>query len=241
MDIGKSFTFLTEDERWLTKLGIGVALVLISSLLSVILIGFLGFFILAGYNVRLVQNVRDGNPRPLPEWDRWGDDLALGVKLVVAILIYTVPVLIIAIPMALGAILAGRGDGAVPSGLALMLCGGILAIVYAVALTVALPGIVVAFARDGSIATALEFNTIYTWTRDRLGLVLVVLLVGWGVSAIATPLAMLAGTLLCGIGLVVTIPLAVLVPLLVQSHLHGQLARNSAGTAVDFTVGNAAA
>jgi hypothetical protein len=58
MDIAKALTFITEDERWLEKLAIGVGIVLISSFLAPLLIGLLGFFIVAGYAIRLLQNVR---------------------------------------------------------------------------------------------------------------------------------------------------------------------------------------
>lgn len=33
MDIGKAFTFVTEDERWLTKIGIGALVMLFSFLI----------------------------------------------------------------------------------------------------------------------------------------------------------------------------------------------------------------
>jgi uncharacterized membrane protein len=39
--------------------------------------------------------------------------------------------------------------------------------------------------------------------------------------------AMLAGLLLCGVGLIVTMPLSTLVIMLFQHHLYGQLARGS--------------
>ena len=80
MDIGKALTFVTEDPRWKEKIAIGTAVILISGLLSVILIGILGYFIVAGYTVRLLQNVRDGKSAPLPEWDEWAEDLTRGFR-----------------------------------------------------------------------------------------------------------------------------------------------------------------
>ena len=32
--------------------------------------------------MRLLQNVRDGETYPMPEWDQWGEDLTRGFKLV---------------------------------------------------------------------------------------------------------------------------------------------------------------
>lgn len=66
MDITKSLTFYLNDTRRVEKLNIGVALILISMILSPVLVGFLGYLILAGYCIRLVQNVRNGDPHRFP-------------------------------------------------------------------------------------------------------------------------------------------------------------------------------
>jgi uncharacterized membrane protein len=47
--------------------------------------------------------------------------------------------------------------------------------------------------------------------------------------------AMLAGLLLCGVGLIVTMPLSTLVIMLFQHHLYGQLARQRTEPAVPAT------
>ena len=92
MDIAKALTFITEDERWVEKLAIGVGIILVSGLLTPMLIGLLGFFIIAGYSIRLLQNVRDGQPRPLPEWNQWSEDFVRGFKIAVVTLIWALPI-----------------------------------------------------------------------------------------------------------------------------------------------------
>ena len=92
MDIAKGLTFITEDEEYIRKLAIGVGLILISSLLSIVLVGILGFFILAGYGLRLLENVRDGVEKPLPEWDDWGGDLSRGFKYMIVTIIWAIPI-----------------------------------------------------------------------------------------------------------------------------------------------------
>ena len=84
MEISKSISYITEDPRWQQKLLIGTGVIIASTIFSVVLIGLIGFIIFAGYCVRLLQNVRDGQSYPLPEWDQWGEDLARGFKLAVA-------------------------------------------------------------------------------------------------------------------------------------------------------------
>ena len=98
MDIGRALTYFSEDERWVEKTAIGTGLLLISTLLSIALIGVLGYFILFGYLVRLLQNVRDEVQPVLPEWDQWGDDLVRGVKLACVYLVWALPIILIFFP-----------------------------------------------------------------------------------------------------------------------------------------------
>ena len=56
MDYGKSFTFLFEDDNWISKFAIGVVITLIP------IVNFATY----GYVIQLLQNVRDGQERPLP-------------------------------------------------------------------------------------------------------------------------------------------------------------------------------
>ena len=84
MDIGKAFSFVTEDERWVSKLGIGA------------LIAFFSFLIIPipllwGYMVGVARNVKDGVPDPMPEWDDWGRLYKDGLAIIVAQLVYTLP------------------------------------------------------------------------------------------------------------------------------------------------------
>src|ERR1700712_1787676 len=105
MDIGKALTFFTEDERWLEKLAIGTGVTIISLILSPVLIGIVGLFIIAGYCVRLFQNVRDGNPKPLPEWDQWSEDLIRGFKWAVVAIVWSLPLIVFSTPMSISRVL----------------------------------------------------------------------------------------------------------------------------------------
>jgi len=58
MDIGKSFSYPFEDNKWLSKLIIG-ALVSIVPILN---------FAWAGYLIDLLKNVINKAAEPLPEW-----------------------------------------------------------------------------------------------------------------------------------------------------------------------------
>jgi hypothetical protein len=225
MEISRSISFITEDPRWQQKVMIGTGVIIASTVLSFVLIGIIGFIIFAGYCVRLLQNVRDGHPYPLPEWDQWGEDLARGFKLVVASLIWGLPVLILVIPSIIGGALAdSNSEGAQFMGAMLSICGGCLTMIYALLLTAATPGISIAFAKDEQITSALQFRDIIAWTQANIGQVLVVTLVYIAASIALALAGSIVGVLLCVVGLIVTLPLATLLTGIFQYHLYGQLA-----------------
>ncbi len=72
MDIGRAFTFVGDDPKWVQKLLIGGGLFLLGYLTSIILIGIPIFLIVLGYLVQVTRNVIGGQDRPLPEWNDWG-------------------------------------------------------------------------------------------------------------------------------------------------------------------------
>jgi hypothetical protein len=88
MDIAKAFTYMLEDERWVTKLGIGALLTFFVWLL-------LPIPLLVGYSVAVLRNVRDGYERPLPEWDDWGNLFMDGLFIMIAQFVYTLPLLLL--------------------------------------------------------------------------------------------------------------------------------------------------
>ena len=236
MDIAKALTFITEDERWLEKLAIGVGIVLISSFLAPLLIGLLGFFIVAGYAIRLLQNVRDGQPRPLPEWNQWSEDFVRGLKIAIVTLIWALPIFVVIVPMGVGVALADSGREAAEIFGGLILFGSLsLTVLYGLVVALLTPGFTIAFARDEEIRSGLQLTEIWQWTQQHLGQLLLIGIVYLAASFALGITAMLAGLLLCGVGLIVTMPLSTLVIMLFQHHLYGQLARENREPAVPAT------
>ncbi len=225
MDIGRAITFITEDENWLKKAGIGTGVILISMLLSPVLVGFVGFLILSGYAIRLLQNVRDGRAQPLPEWDEWGGDLSRGFKYVVVALVWSLAAYLMMVPLFIGGALADSGGAGEFIGSAIILCTSCLLMLYGIFVALAAPGFTISFAHDEHIGSGLKVTKIWAWTRANLGQVIIVMLVVMAVSFIASILAGIVGVILCVIGLAVTLPLSILFLTLFQYHLYGQLAR----------------
>ena len=237
MDYAKALTFLWEDPRWKEKVAIGTGVMLVSGLLMPVLIGFVGILIVMGYCVRVLQNVRDGNQYPLPEWDQWSEDLARGFKLAVVAIVWALPALLLAIPIVMGGVMLGVGDengsgfltgiGGLTFGL-----GYCLVFVFSIFYTLMTPGFTVWFARNEQISDGLKLTEIWEWTRRNLGGVVLLVIAYLVASFIITTVASLVGMLLCIIGLIVTIPLGTLATYLYQYHLIGQLAyKDRTGTA----------
>ncbi len=227
MDIGKALTFFQDDPRWKEKIGIGTGVVLASLILSTVLIGILGFFVVAGYCVRLLQNVRDGKSTPLPEWDQWGDDLVRGFKLAVVEFVWALPLILVGIPFIIGGIIAdqpGRGAGAL--GGTILAAAGCLTFLYALFVYAVRPGYTLAYARSEKIADGLQIANVWHWTRNNIGQVIVVGLLVLVADAIIPSIASIIGTILCVVGLIVTMPLGTLATYLFRSHLYGQLGRS---------------
>ncbi len=89
MDIGKAFSYVFEDEGWISKILIGGL---------VILIPFVGWAAAAGYMMKVAQNVAQGNQRPLPAWNEFGEHVTRGLYVLVIFIVYAIPVLIVTIP-----------------------------------------------------------------------------------------------------------------------------------------------
>lgn len=219
MEISKSISFVTEDPRWQQKLMIGTGVVIASTVLPII--GLIGFMILAGYYIRLLQNSRDGQPYPLPEWDQWGEDLVRGFKLVVAMLVWAIPLIIFTIPLILGIVLGNEGEDAFA--MLLVMCGSCFFIFFWLLLAVVSPAVNIAFAKDEQISSALRFSEIIAWTRENIGQVIVVVIISIAAS-IALNIIGWFGLLIICVGVFVTLPLAMLLTGLFQYHLYGQLA-----------------
>ncbi len=191
MNIGKSFSYVFEDKKWIEK-------VLIGGLVS--LIPILGSILLSGYIVELVRNVRNGEPEPLPAWDNWGDKIATGFKLFVIVLVWMIPLLFLMLLAFVPALLSGNSsDGGGILGL-LTLCFSCLYILYAIVFFLASPGIIIKFAETDDISAGFQFGEILSFTTSHLGDIIIYVIVVWLVGFIAG----LVGILLCGIGLLFT-------------------------------------
>lgn len=218
MDVGKSLTYVFEDERWPVKLGIAGALVLLAVIGSfTIVVPVAVGVLLVGYSVAILRNVRDGMDRPLPEWQGFGELFVDGLRLAVAQFVWSIPILALYVPLFLLTVITdqSRGSDMGAAGGLLLFCGYCVIGLYGLFVTVVSPAIYVAYARRGAIGDALDVPGVLRIVGDRLGDIVLILIVTFVVTLFAG-----LGLLLCFIGIAFTSVWATFV----QSHLYGQLA-----------------
>ena len=215
MDIGKSFTYMFEEDRWVEKLLIGGLLCLIP---------IVNFFAI-GYALRALKNVSEGKHPALPEWDEWGADWVKGlVASFVAPLIYAVPLLFASVPFIIVSSVTSSGYSSYgyygySSGTTLgTFCGlafTCLALLWGLFIAVVYPAGMVKYAHNGQFGSFFRFGEIFRYIKNNLSNYIVAILL----SIVASIAASIVGGIACGIGVAFTSFWASLV----MAHLFGQV------------------
>lgn len=114
MDFGKALTFVTEDPKWITKVLIGGAILLVGVLFSWLLLVPLiaAAAILFGYTLNVTKNVAENSSSPLPEWTDFGALFMRGIYAVIGLVIYYLPAIVLACCGAAIPYLAGAAGNA---------------------------------------------------------------------------------------------------------------------------------
>lgn len=182
MDIGKALTYVTEDERWVTKLGIGAALAFFSFLI-------IPAFFLTGYMVQIVQNVMAGQDRPLPEWEDWGKLFMDGINLFVAMLVYTLPFWLLTCCVILTTVgSSGLSDlsedavGALLSGSFLLAC--CVFFILVIALMFLGPAVTIQYAKERTLGACFQFGRVVEIARENLGDIILTVVISMGIGLV---------------------------------------------------------
>ncbi|HVB65256.1 MAG TPA: DUF4013 domain-containing protein [Nitrolancea sp.] len=208
MDIGRSISYVFQDPNWIKK-------VLIGGLLS--LIPVFGTLIVVGYWIRIATNVANGFDLPLPDWNDFGGDFMRGLKAAAALIIWAIPLIILA---GCGAIpsIALSGSNNAASSLAGIFTFGAFAFGFLLWIIVAFisPIIVGRVALSNSFSAAFQVREILIEARENLVPLLLAV-----AMAYALGIAAYFGLILCLVGYIFTSFLAYMM----LSHLYGQLWR----------------
>jgi len=205
MDIGKAFSYVFEDERWISKVLIGGLLIWIP------IVNFAVF----GYMIQVARNVAQGNSRPLPEWGEFGDHFMRGLYVVVIYLVYFLPIFILeGLSVCItGGLTAGRGrDNSAIAGL-LGLCFFPLILIIAFAVSILLYAALARYVATNSLSEAFKFGDVIASVRRNFSPWLML----WLVAILAGIVGGL-GVIACGIGWLFTAFYGVCI----QGHALGQ-------------------
>lgn len=206
MNVGKSFTFVFEDEKWISKIVIG-------GLISLVPIVNLAAW---GYFLETLRRVAEGEERPLPDWGEFGDFLVKGLVFFIAIFVYVVPIIFLGLCFAVFSAISDAGRGSEALFVLFTLPFTCLIILYALAVAVLWPAIAISYATSGQFAGAFAWGWMYRLIRDNLGSYLVAVVMSWIAGIIAS-----VGIFACFIGIIFTNFWSYVV----YAHLFGQVPR----------------
>ncbi len=184
MDFAKAITYIFEDRRWLTKILIGTVLSFVPIL----------NFALGGYFVEIVRRITRHESEVLPEWDHISENFMDGLMLWLAQLVYALPMVILTclllLPI-LPQLFSDSLDREVINtlsavGLLLLLCGGVLLIVYSLFLSFIFPSITIQYAQHKTIGACFRFGEIRRTISQNTGNYLLLWLGILGVSFVAS-------------------------------------------------------
>jgi hypothetical protein len=214
MDIGKAFSFVFDDDQWLTSILVAG---LITILFFVPVVNIFAILILMGYMLETARNVAAGSPRPLPKWDNVGAKLSLGFSGFLIGLVYMLPLLILGLLFACVAAGLGGASSRSESGMVAVLGGSFFCFLPLLILAgLALQPLVIAatarYLQTGSLGAAFRVGEVIGLVRADMAGWLILFLLYLLCSAVAS-----AGSMII-IGFLFTYPYSQAV----FGHLLGQ-------------------
>jgi hypothetical protein len=235
MDVAKAFTYVMEDERWINKLLIAVIVTFFSFL-------FFPIFFLIGYAVAITRNVRNGEEKPLPEWDDWGKLFMDGIYVFMAQIVYTLPLwLLMCIASVVTFATSGVAD-AVSMDAAMAIMGttwliiACLSFFFAIALLFITPAIIVQYVLKDDFGACFRFGEVIGIARDNVSEILIVFLATFGLSLAFSVVSTFLAIIPC-IGWLIGIVLGLAMgpyTMAVSGHLYGQIAAKVGGKPYKF-------
>lgn len=199
MDFGKAFTFQFEAEDWWKKL-------LLTGLIA--LIPVVGLLYVLGWMMEIAGRFAKapaGSSVDLPDVD-FGGFLGAGFKGFIASLVYAVPAFIVMLPLAiiLPVSINSMDDPSAVVAIASICCGG-LSILLAIAGSLLTYPALVEVQLQGNLKAGLNFKRMFAILKGAIVPYLLSILA----MAIVTPILSSLGSLLCGIGILLTVPYSV--------------------------------
>ena len=217
MNIGKAFSYIFEDQEWLSKVGI-------AALVS--LIPLIGTLVVLGWMLEITRRVILNNDRPLPAWDDFGGYLSRGFMAFVIAFVYVLPLIVITgcMQAATVSLYNQSNDVMTTAASGITLALSCVSAIYGIAVGLVLPVAYARYADTGQLGEAFKFGYIFSLLRAAPSAYLLVLL-----GSLLAGFAAGFGIIACFIGILFTAALA----MAINGHLYGQaynIARGAAPT-----------
>ncbi len=218
MEIGKAFTFVTDDESWISKIGIGAVV----SFFSILIIPA---FFLGGYQLAVMRNVMNGEEHPLPKWENWGRLFMDGLYVLVAAFVYTLPIWLLACIGVLLNLLVVDPSAGLGATFVIWTFVGCFVLLSTIGLAFLLPAIYIQYARTDDFGALFRFGEVIGIARDNLVDILITLLVALAAWFILSFIATILSFTIVG-GIIATYAGSVWISVAI-GHLYGQIAAKS--------------
>lgn len=158
MNFKKALTYIFNDPEWFNK-------ILIPLLVS--LIPLVGQMAVTGWMLELIRNVTNRVEKPLPKFD-FGSQIMKGLKWMVVSFIYALPIILLYLLMFAPAIATSKSGEMSVIGILFMIVGGILILVFGIALGVIMPVAQANFAMKETIKSAFDFKTLIGLVKNNV-------------------------------------------------------------------------
>jgi hypothetical protein len=213
-NISEAFSFPFKDPDWVSKFMLGA----IFTALSVVLIGIP---VLYGYYIELMQRMSKNEQYPLPEWREVGVKFIVGIKYLIVLLVYYLPMMFVLLPVIFLLIVAGvigtSAAGALSS-FAVLMSVFIIVIPYSLFIAWLTPLISIRYAERESMGDALNLAAVFGLFKFH-----------WQDALLAAVLVFIV-KLLSAIGIIfllVGVLFTSFYASLVAFHLYGQIGQNA--------------
>ena len=212
LDIGRSFTYMFEDESWIMKIVIGGILLVIP------IVNFMAL----GYMLEALKRSADGVDIPLPEWDDFGGKFMKGLFLFVIGLVYTIPIWLVACVLAGLTMIAGDSDTLGSLVALLSTCAMCLYLVWIIVVWLVMPAALTRYAVTGEFMSAFQFGELFSYISSNVANYIVGIILAGVAGFIAG-----FGVIACIVGVLFT----TFWSYLVMAHVLGQVHRESLAAA----------
>ena len=214
LDIGRSFTYMFEDESWIMKIVVG------GILLFIPIVNFMAL----GYMVEALKRSADGMDVPLPEWDDFGGKFMKGLMLLVIGIVYTIPIWLVACVIWVLLFVAGAAESDTLMSLAGLVstCASCLYLVWIIVVWILMPAAWIRYAVTGEFMSAFQFGELFSFIKSNVANYIVAIILAGVAGFIAG-----FGTIACVVGVLFTMFWSYLV----MAHVLGQVQRESLAVA----------